>query len=323
MTEPKIKDALNEKCVKQTMIGGQAVMEGVMMRGRRMYAMAVRKPDKSIEIVKTDLAPLTDKYPILKWPIIRGVVAFVDSLVTGMKIITKSAEIAGIDVEEEDTEPSAFEQKLQKMFGDKINDIILYTVVAIALVFSIGLFMLLPVWLGHFFAPVLGEKTWALGIVEGLLRIAIFIGYVCLVSLSKDIKRVYQYHGAEHKTINCYEHQEDLTVENVQKHSRLHKRCGTSFLLIVMVMAMLVFMFVRTDVVLLRLLSRIILVPFIAGLSYEVIKWAGRNNNAFVNIISYPGLCLQKITTAEPDGDMIETAIAAMNAVLESEPETC
>jgi len=306
------------------MIGGQAVMEGVMMRGRRMYAMAVRKPDQSIELIKTPLTPFTDKYPVLKWPIVRGVVSFVDSLITGVRIITQSAEVAGLeDAEEEQTKPSAVDKALEKIFGDKINDILVYTAVGVAVVFAIALFMLLPVWLGHFFAPLLGGNTWALGIVEGLIRIAIFLAYIYLVSMSKEIKRVYQYHGAEHKTINCFEHQEALTVENVRRHSRLHKRCGTSFLLIVMIMAMLVFMFVRTDAVILRLLSRIILVPVIAGLSYEVIKWAGRNNNWLVNIVSYPGLSLQKITTAEPDDSMIETAITAMNAVLESEPETC
>ena len=322
MTEPKIKDALNEKNVKITMIGGQAVMEGVMMRGRRIYAMAVRKPDHSIELVKTPLAPVTDRYPVLKWPILRGVVSFVDSLIMGVRIITQSAEIAGLEDAEEEEMP-AFEKKLTQIFGDKLNDVLVYFVVTAAIVLAVGLFMLLPVWLGHFFAPLLGGNTWALGIIEGLIRIAIFLAYIYLVSMSKDIKRVYQYHGAEHKTINCYEHQEELTVENVRKHSRLHKRCGTSFLLIVMVIAMLVFMFIRTDVVILRILLRVILVPVIAGLSYEVIKWAGRNNNLLVNIVSYPGLSLQKLTTAEPDDGMIETAITAMSAVIESEPDTC
>jgi len=299
-------------------------MEGVMMRGKRMYAMAVRKPDHSIELIKTPLPPITDKYPFLKWPVLRGVVSFVSSLVMGVRIISKSAEIAGLDeADEPEAEPSKFEKALTKLFGDKVNDILVYTAVAAAVVFAIALFMLLPVWLGHFFAPLLHGHTWALGIIEGVIRIAIFLAYIYLVSMSKDIKRVYQYHGAEHKTINCYERREELTVENVRKHSRLHKRCGTSFLLIVMIMAMLVFMFVRTDVVILRLLSRVILVPVIAGLSYEVIKWAGCNNNWLVNIVSYPGLSLQKITTAEPDDGMIETAISAMSAVLESEPDTC
>jgi uncharacterized protein YqhQ len=322
MAEPKIKDALSEKDVKQTSIGGQAVMEGVMMRGKRMYAMAVRKPDKTIELVKTPLTPLTEKYPLFKLPILRGILAFIDSMVTGVRIITKSAEIAGLeDVEEE--ELSKFEIKLQKMFGEKLNDIILGIVVVIAVAIAVGLFMVLPTFLGSLFSPLLGDNTWPLGIIEGFLRIAIFVAYVYLVSMSKDIKRLYQYHGAEHKTISCLEHQEELTVENVQKHSRLHKRCGTSFLLIVMVIAMLVFLFVRTNDPVIRILSRVILVPFIAGLSYEIIKWAGRNDNWFVNMISYPGMCMQKITTAEPEPEMIEVAITAMNAVIESEPQAC
>jgi len=318
----RIRDALDEKNVKPTTIGGQAVMEGVMMRGKRMYAMAVRKPDQTIELITKPLTPASDKHPIFKLPIIRGVVAFVDSLVIGMRIMTKSAEIAGLDdIEEEDLSP--FEKKLQKIFGDKLTDVVMYIAVVIALIVGIGLFFLLPVWLGGFFAPLLGGRTWALGIVEGLLRIIIFLAYVYLISYMKDIQRVFQYHGAEHKTISCYEHQEELTVENVRKYPRLHKRCGTSFLLIVMVVAMLVFMFVRTDVLWLRFASRIVLIPLIAGVSYEIIKWAGRNDNWFVNAISYPGLCLQKVTTREPEDAMIEVAITSMNAVLENEPQTC
>jgi uncharacterized protein YqhQ len=318
----RIKDALDEKNVKPTTIGGQAVMEGVMMRGKSMYAMAIRKPDQTIELVTNPLSPASSRHPVLKWPVIRGIVAFVDSLVIGMRIMTKSAEIAGLDdLEEEDLSP--FEKKLQKIFGDKLTDVIMYAAVVIALIVGIGLFFLLPVWLGGFFSPLLGGRTWALGIVEGLLRIIIFLGYVFLISHMKDIKRVFQYHGAEHKTISCYEHQAELTVENVRKYPRLHKRCGTSFLLIVMVVAMIVFMFVRTEIIWLRLLSRVVLIPIIAGVSYEIIKWAGRNDNWFVNVISYPGLCLQKVTTAEPDDGMIEIAITSMNAVLESEPQTC
>jgi uncharacterized protein YqhQ len=319
MPDAKLKEAFANPGAKQTKIGGQAVMEGVMMRGNRMYAMAVRKPDKTIELVKQDLKPASDKYPFLKYPILRGIVSFVDSMVMGMKIITRSAEIAALDIEEE--EPSKFEQFLKDKFGDKLNDVIIYFSVGLAIVLAVLLFMLLPVGIGALIAPLLKGNTWALGIVEGLARIGIFLAYVWLVSLSNDIKRVFMYHGAEHKTINCFEHQEDLSVENVRKYTRLHKRCGTSFLLIVMIIAMLVFMFVRTDVIWMRLASRLILIPLIAGVSYEIIKWAGRNDNAFVNAISYPGLCLQRMTTAEPDDSMIETAITAMKGVLESEPE--
>jgi uncharacterized protein YqhQ len=319
LDKTKVKDAFENLGTKQTKIGGQAVIEGVMMRGNRMYAMAVRKPDSTLEILKKDLKPASDKHPFLRLPIFRGIVAFIDSLVLGMKIITDSAELA-VDGIEEEGEPSKFEKFLGKIFGEKLNDVLIYASVAVAMVLAVLLFMLLPVGIGHLFTPLLGGNTWALGIIEGLARIAIFLCYVGLVSMSKDIKRVFQYHGAEHKTINCFEHQEPLEVENVRKYTRLHKRCGTSFLLIVMIMAMLVFMFVRTDVIWLRLVSRLILIPIIAGMSYEVIKWAGRNDNALVNAISFPGLCLQKITTAEPDDSMIESAIAAMKGVLESEP---
>ncbi|MCL2351244.1 MAG: DUF1385 domain-containing protein [Firmicutes bacterium] len=197
----------------------------------------------------------------------------------------------------------------------------IYVSVALAIVLAVGIFMLLPVWLGSFFRPLLGGSTWALGIIEGLIRIAIFLLYVYLISLSKDIRRVYQYHGAEHKTINCYESGDELCVANVRGRSRLHKRCGTSFLLIVMLISMIVFFFVRTGSVPLRILSRLILVPVIAGLSYEVIRWAGRNDNRFVRIVSFPGMCVQRMTTAEPDDGQIETAIAAMNGVLEAEPD--
>lgn len=297
--------------------GGQAVMEGVMMRGKSMYAMAVRRPDHEIELVKKDLPPLSAKYPFLKLPVVRGVVSFVDSLVVGMKIITISAEIAGF--EEEEGEPSKWEVFLQNKLGDKLNDVLIYFSVGLAIFLAVGLFVLLPTVIGSFLAEALKENLWALGIAEGFLRIGIFLLYIILISRLKEIRRVFEYHGAEHKTINCFESKEELTVENVRKHSRLHRRCGTSFLLIVMIVSMIVFLFVQTRTVWLRFLTRIVLVPVIAGLSYEVIKWAGRSEGMLVKVISYPGMCLQKLTTAEPDSDEIETAIAALKGVLESE----
>ena len=303
--------------VQPTAIGGQAVIEGVMMRGKKLYALAVRTPSKEIEIVKNDIHPLSEKYPILKLPILRGVIAFVESLVMGMKITTLSVEMAGLDDVEE--ESSKFEIWLENKLGDKLNDVLITVSVIFALALSIGLFMLLPVWLSSFIRPVIGENTWALGIIEGFVRIGIFIFYIFLISKLKDMQRVFAYHGAEHKTINCFESKEELTVENVRKHTRLHKRCGTSFLLIVMIVSMITFMFVRTDIVWVRFAMRIVLVPLIAGVSYEIIRWAGRSNSALVPIISYPGMLMQKLTTLEPDDDQIEVAIAAMNGVLESE----
>ena len=319
----KVSDILKEsnKGLRTTYIGGQAVIEGVMMRGKKMYAMAVRTPDGTLAVEKKDIDDVFSKYKIFKYPIFRGIASFIQSLIIGTKIIMRSTQLAGLEEEtEENAEPSKFEKALQKMFGDKLTDVLIYISVAVSLVFSIGLFFVLPVFIGSLLRPIL-PGTWALGIAEGLIRIAIFLLYLFLVSRMKEIKRVFQYHGAEHKTINCFEHGEELTVENVKKYTRLHKRCGTSFLLIVMIISMVVFFFIRTETIWLRLVSRILLVPFVAGISYEVIRWAGRSDSPVVKIVSAPGLCLQKITTAEPDGSQIEAAIAAMKGVLEEEAE--
>lgn len=314
-------ECISDKPVRQNYIGGQAVIEGVMMRGKKMYAMAVRTPDGTLAVEKKDIDDVFSRYKIFKYPIFRGIASFIQSLIIGTKIIMRSTQLAGLEEEtEENAEPSKFEKALQKMFGDKLTDVLIYISVAVSLVFSIGLFFVLPVFIGSLLRPAL-PGTWALGIAEGLIRIAIFLLYLFLVSRMKEIKRVFQYHGAEHKTINCFEHGEELTVENVKKYTRLHKRCGTSFLLIVMIISMVVFFFIRTDTIWLRLVSRILLVPFVAGISYEVIRWAGRSDSPVVKIVSAPGLCLQKITTAEPDGSQIEAAIAAMKGVLEEEAE--
>ena len=304
--------------MKRTNIGGQAIIEGVMMRGKKVYAMAVRNPEGGVTVEKGDCKGLAGKLGLFKLPIFRGMAAFVDSLIMGTKILMRSAELAGEAILE-DEEPSRFERFLEAKLGGKLNDILIYFSVFVSIVLCVLLFFMLPVWLGSFFKHMV--PLWALGIIEGLLRIAIFLGYIFAISRMKEIQRVFQYHGAEHKTINCFEKELPLTVENVQGCTRLHKRCGTSFLLIVMIISMVVFFFVRTDSVALRLLSRIILVPFIAGISYEVIKWAGNSENKLVAMISYPGLCLQKVTTQEPDSCQIETAIAAMEGVLADEPE--
>ncbi len=298
-------------------IGGQAVIEGVMMRGKTMYSMAVRKPDDEIEVVNQWLKPASDKYTFLKLPIVRGVNSFIDSLVMGTKILMKSAEMAGFEDDDPNEAPSKPYLFMEKIFGKNVNDVLLYGSMAVSLVLAMTLFMLLPVWLSSFFNTFLGGKTWLLGVVEGVVRMLIFLGYILLVSRTKEMQRVFMYHGAEHKTINCYEAKQPLTVENVRHYTRLNKRCGTSFLIIVMLISMLVFMFVKTDVVWLRFALRIVLVPVIAGLSYEVIRYAGTHDSAIVNFVSYPGLMLQKITTKEPDDKQLEVAIAALNGVLE------
>ncbi|MCL2851629.1 MAG: DUF1385 domain-containing protein [Defluviitaleaceae bacterium] len=296
-------------------IGGQAVIEGVMMRSKTSYAMAVRSPGNSIVIVKSALATTAKRSKILALPIIRGVVALIDSMALGMKLMTKSADIAMEETAQEP--PSKFEKWLEGKLGDKTTDVMIFISVAIALVMGTGLFMLMPAFIASFTNPIIGEHTWALGIFEGLLRIAILVGYILLISRMKDIRRVFQYHGAEHKCINCLESSRELTVENVMQCSRLHKRCGTSFLLFVMIISMVTFFFVRTDVVLLRFGMRILLVPFIAGLSYEVIRWAGRSESRFVKLVSVPGLWLQRLTTQEPDPEQLEVAIAALSEVLD------
>lgn len=302
--------------MKRTDIGGQAILEGVMMRGKRMYAVAVRKPNKDIVVDKKKVKSSQDRPSFLKLPIIRGSVALIDSLIIGMKSITFSASF--FDTEEE--EPSKMDKYLENKFGDKLNDIMISISVVIAVLMAVGLFMILPTWISSFFNRFI-PGSWTLGIVEGLVRILIFILYLVLITRMNDIKRVFQYHGAEHKTINCFEHEQELTVENVKNHSRFHKRCGTSFLLIVMIVSMVVFMFVKVKSVPLRILSRVILFPIVAGISYELIKWAGKSDSKFVQWISAPGMCLQRLTTAEPDDSMIEVAIAAMKGVLEDEPE--
>lgn len=304
--------------MKRTNIGGQAIIEGVMMRGKKIYAMAVRNPEGGITLEKQDCGGLGAKHKLFKLPIFRGMAAFVDSLVIGTKILMRSAELAGQAILEEE-EPSKFEQFLEKKLGGKLNEVMIYISVTISMIFGVFLFFMLPVWLGNFFKQIV--PPWGLGVVEGLIRIAIFLIYIFAISRMKEIQRVFQYHGAEHKTINCFEKELPLTPENAMQCTRLHKRCGTSFLLIVMLISMFVFFFVHTDEIWLRLISRVVLVPFIAGLSYEVIRWAGTHEGKFVDMISYPGLCLQKITTSEPDESQLETAIAAMKGVLEDEPE--
>lgn len=301
-------------------IGGQAVIEGVMMRGKRLYALAVRTPKNDIVIDKTPVKPAAEKCSILGWPIIRGVVAFVDSLVMGMRVTTKSAALAGLDDIEYDEE-SKFEKWLENKFGDKLADYVIYFSVALSIVLCIAIFMVLPTFLGGLVTGLFNGDATLRSVVEGVIKIIIFVGYMFLVSQMKDIKRVFMYHGAEHKTINCFESGDELTVENVKKHTRFHKRCGTSFLVIVMLVSIVLFFFIRTDVLWMRVVSRVLLVPAIAGISYEFIRYAGSHNNWLVNIISAPGIAMQVITTKEPDDSMMEVAIASLKAVLEEEPE--
>ena len=298
-------------------IGGQAVIEGVMMKNRDKYAVAVRKPDHEIVVEVSEYTGIIKNKKIKNIPILRGVFNFIESLVLGMKTLTFSASF--FEEEEKDDRkkqlPAEEQERLDKKEKKK-EDAMLGGTVALSIVLAVVIFMLLPYYISALFQKVI-QTRWVIALLEGVIRLAIFIGYVGLISLMEDIRRVYMYHGAEHKCINCIEHGMDLTVENVRKSSRLHKRCGTSFLLIVMLISIIFFMFIRVDSPLLKVVVRILLVPVIAGVSYEFIRLAGRSDNAVVNLLSKPGLWLQRLTTKEPDDDMIEVGIASVEAVFD------
>ncbi len=300
--------------MKRCSVGGQAVMEGVMMRTMTGgIALAVRKADGSIE---TEYTPkkVASKNPILKWPVVRGVVAFVDSLATGMKMMTRSAELYG---EALDEEPSRFEKWIAKKTGKDVMDIAIIVAVVFAAALAIGLFVLLPslvTQLIHW--QDTSPRIWK-SLVEGFVRLFVFLGYITAISFMKDIRRVYMYHGAEHKTIACYEHDAPLTPENAKQYSRLHARCGTNYLFLVMAVSILFFaMLPYAENLLLRVLTRIIFLPLVAGLAYEVLKLAAASDALWARIIRAPGLGLQYLTTREPETEMLEVAIAAFNLAI-------
>ena len=295
--------------MKSSGIGGQAVMEGIMMRNGSEYSVAVRKENGEIEVKKETYKGVGSKCKLFRLPFIRGIFSFVDSLVLGMKSLNYSASLFMEDGEEEE-EPGRFEKWLQKKFGDKAEKVIMDLTMVISIILAMGIFMVFPTWVSTLMKPLLGNGIW-MALFEGVLRIAIFIAYVGLISLMPDIKRTYMYHGAEHKCINCIEHGMPLTVENVMKSSKEHKRCGTSFLLI------LFFLVIRPETLWLRLVSRILLIPVIAGVSFEFLRLAGNSDNPVVNLLSKPGLMLQGLTTKEPDEKMAEVAICAVEAVFD------
>lgn len=301
--------------MKSSGIGGQAVMEGIMMRNGSEYSVAVRKENGEIEVKKETYKGVGSKCKLFRLPFIRGIFSFVDSLVLGMKSLNYSASLFMEDGEEEE-EPGRFEKWLQKKFGDKAEKVIMDLTMVISIILAMGIFMVFPTWVSTLMKPLLGNGIW-MALFEGVLRIAIFIAYVGLISLMPDIKRTYMYHGAEHKCINCIEHGLPLTVENVMKSSKEHKRCGTSFLLIVMVISILFFLVIRPETLWLRLVSRILLIPVIAGVSFEFLRLAGNSDNPVVNLLSKPGLMLQGLTTKEPDEKMAEIAICAVEAVFD------
>lgn len=304
--------------MKYSGIGGQAVMEGVMMKNQEKYAVAVRKPDHEIVVEVADYNGIIKNKKIRNLPILRGVFSFIESLTLGMKTLMFSASFFEEEEEEkaEKKEMSSKEREKLEKKEKKQEEAMMGGTVVFSIVMAVIIFMLLPYYLSLLFQKVISSQL-LIAFIEGILRLAIFIGYVAVISLMEDIKRVYMYHGAEHKCINCIEHGLDLTVENVKKSSKQHKRCGTSFMLIVMVISIFFFMFIRVDSRILRLALRIVLIPVIAGVSYEFIRLAGRSDNVIVNILSKPGMWLQNLTTKEPDEEMIEVGIASVEAVFD------
>lgn len=301
--------------------GGSALIEGVMMRNKNRMAISVRKSTGEIYTEVKDTVPWTKKRKIYGFPFIRGAVSMLESMVSGVKVLMDSAEL--VDFEDENEKESKFDLWLQKVLGENYITYLLYSSVVIALVFGIGLFMLLPNVIAGFAVSFLrlntasGTGAFLANLVEGLIRITIFLLYMILVSQNKEIKRVFQYHGAEHKTIHAYENAEELTVENVRKHTTIHPRCGTTFMFLVIMISIVIFAFTGWHNKFVNLIVRLALLPLVSGVSYEVLKFAARTDNKFIRAMSIPGLMLQKITTKEPDDSMIEVAIASLKAVVE------
>ncbi|MDD7016019.1 MAG: DUF1385 domain-containing protein [Firmicutes bacterium] len=299
-----------------TKMGGQAVMEGIMMKGETKTALAVRLPDGRIRIRTTE-----NKKPgkWMTYPLIRGVCAFVQSMVQGTKVLMDSADILAM-YDDEEYEEGRFEKWINNRFGSKAAwNFMLYSSVAVAIVLSVGLFIIAPTWVVNLMKHFTDSIFW-LNFVEGALRIAMFVGYVWAVSFMPDIRTVFRYHGAEHKTIHCFENNLELTPENADTFPTLHPRCGTSFLMFVFIIAFALHFLLGWPVLWLRIITRLLLLPVIAGLSYELLKWAGRSDNIIVKILSLPGLYLQKVTTRQPSREELEVAIASIKAVRDDTP---
>lgn len=301
-----------KKEMKYSGIGGQAVLEGIMMKNKDQYAVAVRKPNGEIEVEVEHYVGIAHGSRVLKIPFIRGIFQFIDSLALGMKCLNFSATF----YEEDEGGETAADKAFNKVFKDKADKVFGALVMIVSVAIALGVFMVLPYYITSLFEEYIRSES-LMAIIEGALRIVIFVVYVASISLMKDIRRVYRYHGAEHKCINCVEKGRPLTVKNVMKCSRQHRRCGTSFLLFVMLVSVVLFFFIRVDHPVYRVLLRIALIPVIAGISYEIIRLAGRSNNILVRILSAPGMLLQRLTTREPDEGMVEVAIAAVEAVFD------
>lgn len=302
----------NKKCNRYSGIGGQAVLEGVMMKNKDDYAVAVRKPDGEIEVEVDVFHGILHGSKWKQIPFIRGIFNFIDSMVLGMKTINYSASF----YEDEEARETKVDKALNKMSGGKAESILMGITTVISVVLAIAIFILLPYFLSSLLSQYVRNDS-LLAIIEGVIRIIIFLAYVVAISLMKDIHRLYQYHGAEHKCINCIEKGRPLTVHNVMRSSRIHKRCGTSFMFFVVFVSIILFFFIRVENPVYRVLLRIALIPVIAGISYEIIRLAGRSDNIFIKVISAPGMLLQRLTTKEPDRSMVEVAIKSVEAVFD------
>lgn len=297
--------------MKKQFVGGQALIEGVMMQSKDKRAVAVRKSDGEIIIKKNKIKSWISEKNIDKIPFIRGSFVLIETMIEGIKGLNFSSEFF-LEEEEED----AFDKFIKKVFRDKANDVTIGFSIVLSLVLSVGLFILLPTMVGGIFSKFVSNDL-LLNLIEGLIRIGILFGYIILISKNKDIERVFQYHGAEHKSIYCYESNLELTVENARKFGRLHPRCGTNFLFIVMFISIILFSFFGWPNPIVRVVMRIMCIPIVAGISYEIIRFLGKYNNKFTKIVAYPGMMLQNFTTKEPDDEQLEVAIAALKAVID------
>ena len=307
------------KCRRSCGVGGQAVLEGVMMKNKERYAVAVRKADGEIVVDTEEFDGVMAGSPLKKIPFVIGIFNVVDSLSRGMRTLTWSASVFEEEEPSESDSDSTKEKKpslFEKIFGEKAESVAMGITMTISMILAIAIFMILPYFISSFFSVYVRNAS-LIAIIEGVVRILIFLAYVVAISAMKDIHRLYQYHGAEHKCINCIEKGRPLTVHNVMRSSRQHKRCGTSFLLFVMLVSIILFFFIRVENPVYRVGTRILLIPVIAGISYEIIRLAGNSNNIIVRILSAPGLWLQKLTTKEPDEAMCEVAIASVEAVFD------
>ena len=293
-------------------IGGQAMLEGVMMKNKEKYAVAVRKPDGEIEVEVETYQGLAHGSKFKELPFIRGIFNFLDSLILGTRALNYSASF----YEEEEGKETKFDKAMDKMSGGNGEKLLSGIVTVISIMLAVGIFIVLPYFISSLFDSFIRNRS-LMAIIEGVIRIALFLLYVWGISAMKDIRRLYQYHGAEHKCINCIEKGRPLTVHNVMRSSRLHKRCGTSFIFFVMLVSIVLFFFIQVDNVAEKVILRILLMPVVAGISYEIIRLAGRTDNVFIKILSAPGMWIQRMTTREPDESMAEVAIASVEAVFD------